>query len=147
MKTFTCSCLLTLITLTAWAQQQEFLSDSLAQNDRFGNAVAVSRDGEVMVVGASHDDEGGINRGAVFVYLKADDNTWAMVDKLTPMNPQDGDQFGISVDVSRNGERIAVGLRIWRRQCQQYRLGPRLFPCESGQLVGTVQTNITQSTG
>lgn len=84
--------------------------------DRFGSAVAV--DGDTLVVGsfredsgsagvnASQDNDDGKNSGAVYVFVR-DGDSWVQEAFLKASNPDEGDQFGISVAIS--GDTIVVG--------------------------------------
>ena len=70
----------------------------------FGTALAI--EGEVLVIGALLDDDGGSDVGAVYVY-RFNGETWAFETKLFPTDASDGARFGS--DVSTDGEVIVVG--------------------------------------
>ena len=84
--------------------------------DLYGNALAI--DGDTLVVGAWYDDSGadGVNgdaadgsapdSGAVFVYRRSG-SSWAQEAYLKASNPEAGDQFGVSLDLS--GDTLIVG--------------------------------------
>ncbi len=78
-----------------------------AAGDQFGVSVAVS--GDTAVVGASKEDAGGSNAGAAYVFGRNEGGTdmWGEVKKLTALDAQAGDYFGISVAVS--GDTAVVG--------------------------------------
>lgn len=74
-------------------------------SDWFGRSVDV--DGDVAVVGAPGDDEGGINAGAAYVFRRQGGN-WVEVQKLTAeADAGQFDEFGVDVAVER--DLIVVG--------------------------------------
>jgi len=89
----------------------EYILDGAAvgavSGDQFGTAVAIS--GDVVVVGAYQDDDGGGNRGAVYVY-RWNGSSYTMEQKIQAVtDPGNNDYFGDSVSIS--GNYIAVGAR------------------------------------
>ncbi|MCP5443792.1 MAG: DUF4347 domain-containing protein [Chromatiaceae bacterium] len=101
------------------------LTGGLANNDRFGRAVAgigdLDGDGiDDIAVGAEKDDDGGTNRGAVYVLMLNADGTVKAQQKISDNAGglaaalDDGDAFGVSVaglgDLNGDGTNdIAVG--------------------------------------
>jgi hypothetical protein len=84
--------------------------------DRFGFSVAISPDGSHIVVGAPEDEDTGVqsdNFGLVYIFEKvgASINQVGILTspKLSELKNQDN--FGYSVDVSKNGNIIAVGAK------------------------------------
>lgn len=89
-------------------------------NDLFGS-VAISADGNTIAVGAPGEDSGlpGVNRdygdnslsgsGAVYIYVKDDDN-WRLQSYIKSPAPGEGDAFGSSVSLSSDGNILAVGV-------------------------------------
>lgn len=86
--------------------------------DRFGAALALSGDGQVLVVGAPNEDalgsgDAGLNdlasnAGAAYVYGRSGDQ-WVFNAYLKGSEVGNGANFGSSLDISDNGDRIAVG--------------------------------------
>jgi hypothetical protein len=73
---------------------------------RFGSAVAV--DGDVAVVGAPLEDDGGIaGRGAAYIFRFSAAGTWDLERRLVAPDGAVNDQFGSSVAVS--GGQVVVG--------------------------------------
>jgi len=74
--------------------------------DKSGNAVAISRKGKVVVIGAvGNDDEAGYVR----IYdWKKKRCSWK-IQKGGELRGEKGDKFGSAVSISRNGKTIAVG--------------------------------------
>lgn len=83
--------------LATGAQVHKFAPGDLATLDAFGHAVDVS--GSSIVVGSLGRDEGGLNRGAAYVY---DLTTGAQKFKLTASDGADADELGQDVAISGN---------------------------------------------
>ena len=87
--------------------------------DEFAHSIAL--DGDTLVVGAINESSGAIgvdgnqstndviNSGAVYVFTRDATGQWAQQAYLKASNPEAGDRFGYSVDVS--GDTLAVGAR------------------------------------
>jgi uncharacterized repeat protein (TIGR01451 family) len=90
-----------------WGQVARLVGSDTAAGDQFGLAVAVS--GDVIVVGAPTEDEGGTDAGAAYVFHRRQGgiDAWGEVTKLTASDRAGGDRFGISVGIS--GDVIVVG--------------------------------------
>ena len=88
-------------------------TDTVA-NDRFGWSVAVSGNGDTVVVGAPRHRTGGvINAGAVYVFTRPSGG-WsgtATPIKLTAGDAAAHNYFGETLAVSRDGETIVIGSR------------------------------------
>ena len=79
---------------------QKLLASDKATADQFGTAVAISRDGQVLVVGAPrHAVSGQANRGQVYVYQRSG-NRWTEARRLTASDGASGDKFGAAVAVA-----------------------------------------------
>ena len=78
---------------------------SPAQNDQFGNSVAIS--GTRVVVGAPFDDTGATDAGSAYVYDLSSGTPTVPVATLNNPGPAAGDLFGFSVAIS--GTRVVVG--------------------------------------
>jgi hypothetical protein len=107
----------------AWTQQAYLKASNPDQFDQFGNALALSRDGNTLVVAAYFEDSNatGVNgnqadnsiaqAGAAYVFVRRG-TAWSQQAYLKASNtgePDDGDQFGLSVAISGDGNTIAVG--------------------------------------
>jgi len=88
----------------AWTQEAKLMADDGAAGDRFGEAVAVS--GEVAVIGAYGDDDGGDYAGSAYIY-RFDGATWQQEVKLLASDGQADDVFGAAVAIS--GDVALVG--------------------------------------
>ena len=90
-----------------WGEVTKLTASDAQAVDLFGFSVAVS--GDTAVVGAWHEDAGGGNAGAAYVFERNQGgaDNWGEVKKLTASDAQDFDQFGMSVAVS--GDTAVVG--------------------------------------
>lgn len=77
----------------AWLMDAMLVPADGAADDEFGQSVAIR--GDVAVVGAAGDDDGG---GSAWVFRRVA-GAWTAETKLTAAGAQAGDAFGISVDV------------------------------------------------
>jgi hypothetical protein len=92
--------------------------------DNFGIAVALSRDGNTLAVGALLEDstDDGVNgdqaadtngadfdSGAVYVFARDTRGQWSQQAYLKASNPDKGDGFGRSLALSADGNTLAVG--------------------------------------
>ena len=108
---------------TGWAQQAYLKASNTGSNDQFGNAVALSADGNTLAVSAVFEDSGatGINgnqadnsveeSGAVYVYTRTG-TTWTQQAYVKASNTggrDDGDTFGYTIALSDDGATLAVG--------------------------------------
>ncbi len=89
-----------------WNFVRRLLPLDAADGDRFG--VAVSVDGNTVVVGAYGRDDSGTQSGAAYVFHRDAGglNQWNQTAKLTAPDAGAGDRFGIAVDIHE--DRIVV---------------------------------------
>lgn len=89
------------------AYQKIIASDTTSQaGANFASAVALSGDGNYVVIGSSL--AGPADDGAVYVYYNNNGN-WVEQAKLVVSNAVTGDGFGCAVDITKTGDRIIVG--------------------------------------
>jgi hypothetical protein len=88
----------------AWVQEQMIFAADGAPNHKF--AITVDVCGDVIVVGASGDDDNGAASGSAYVF-RCNAGAWFQEAKLLASDGLGGDQFGTAVSVS--GSVIAVG--------------------------------------
>ena len=82
-----------------WQHEQKLTASDAAANDNFGWSVSVC--GNVAVVGADSDDDGGASSGSAYVF-RFDGTQWVEEQKLTAPDAAATDFFGQSVAVSGN---------------------------------------------
>jgi trimeric autotransporter adhesin len=103
-----------------WSQQAYVKAFNPRENDQFGWAVAISRDGNTIAVG-SHLEDSGAKRvngdqadastedsGAVYVYTRTG-ATWNPTAYVKASNTTTAAEFGISVALNGDGKMLAVG--------------------------------------
>lgn len=89
---------------TTWTQQAKLTAPDAAAGDNAGRAVALT--GDVAIVASFLDDDGGVDRGAVYVYQRTG-TSWAFRSETTASDGAAGDQFGWAV--ATDGVRVAIG--------------------------------------
>jgi len=86
--------------------------DTLSKSDLFGSSLSLSRNGDVLVIGAPLNDDDSINQGAVYVFERQTqgDSTvgYTYKQKLTSPTNLSGEQFGSNVSVNPDGLSFAV---------------------------------------
>ncbi len=99
-----------------WMENVIFDNPGLVQNNWFGQSVALNEKGDCLVVGAYNDKRtsGGSNTGVVYVYHKIEGCSWhttpTAINAYMNSNENDANyQFGYSVDISGDGDKILVG--------------------------------------
>ena len=75
--------------------------------DQIGKSIALSWDGQTVAFGALNADYNGRNSGLVRVY-KFINNDWSQIGKDL-YGIREGDNFGISISLSQDGNTLAVG--------------------------------------
>src|SRR5918999_602563 len=103
----------------SWTQQAYVKASNPGQSDHFGSSVALSRDGNTMVVSAPWESSAatGINgnqkddsipqAGAVYVFARTG-STWAQQAYIKTSHMEAGDDFGFSVALSFDGNTLAA---------------------------------------
>ncbi|MYM58998.1 hypothetical protein GTG28_07155 [Vibrio sp. OCN044] len=103
-----------------WSQEAYIKASNTDGDDRFGESVALSEDGNTLAVGASQErsssteiDVGESNNdlvdaGAVYVFQFSNRN-WTQQAYIKPLNTGSRDLFGVSVSLSQDGKTLAVG--------------------------------------
>ena len=91
-----------------WSQQAKIQSSDIEAGDNFGQSVSISSDGNTAIVGAPHEDEGGVDAGAAYIFTRSG-STWSEQSKILASDKQPGDYFGESVSISSDGNTAIVG--------------------------------------
>lgn len=104
----------------SWAQQGYLKASNAGAGDQFGASVALSGDGDSLVVGAPGEDsvatgidgdqgaDTAMDVGAVYVFVR-DGEDWSQQSYVKATNAGFKDQFGASVSLSGQGKIFAVG--------------------------------------
>ena len=85
---------------STWVYQTKLTASDAAASDEFG--IYVSLSGNLVLVGAHYDDDGGSNSGSAYIFANTSGNTWVQQAKLTASDAAAGDEFGVSVLLSGN---------------------------------------------
>jgi hypothetical protein len=103
-----------------WSQQAYIKASNTDADDEFGWSVALSSDGNTLVVGAAFEDSSATgvdgnesdnsteNSGAVYIYGRSG-STWSQQAYVKASNPDVGDNFGYRIALSADGGTLAVG--------------------------------------
>ena len=87
-----------------WRTEAKLVLTDGASGDYFGYDVALS--GDTAIIGSPYD----YNIGSVYVFVRRDDGTWELVQKITPADGEAYDYFGRSVAIS--GDTAVIGARF-----------------------------------
>jgi len=94
---------------TSWSQSAALSVSDGRANDRFGNSVAISADGGVVIVGAPNKNR---QTGTAYVFGRIGsgrDGTYTQQSKLTADDSVPSDRYGAAVAVSRDGTTALIG--------------------------------------
>ena len=103
-----------------WDQQAYIKASNTDESDLFGESIALSADGNTLVVGAFEEDSNAkgvdgeqsnnelIDSSAAYVFKRQGDS-WSQLAYLKASNPGEDNYFGFSVAISGDGETIAIG--------------------------------------
>ena len=81
-------------------------------DDNFGYSVSMSSDGTKVIVGAllQADSNSAAGTGAAYIFVyNSGTSQWSQQQKLLASDATNGDKFGISVHMSRDGTKVIVG--------------------------------------
>ncbi len=108
----------------SWDEEAVISANNSDPDDKFGLSIAISTDGNRLVVGAPNEDSNAIgtmlrngadpsnngksNSGAVYIFDRVGIQ-WAQYDYVKASNTDIGDGFGFGVTLSDDGSSIAVG--------------------------------------
>lgn len=87
-----------------WTQQAKLTAADRASGDGFGISVAI--DGDLAVIGADQDDDGGSNSGSAYIFMRTG-TSWLQQAKLGAADSGSGDGFGYAVAIA--GDLAVIG--------------------------------------
>lgn len=102
---------------TTWTQQAYIKASNAGAGDSFGGSIALSGDGNTLLVGAEEEDgdgaplpanDGTTDSGAVYIFTRTG-TTWSQSAYLKAANVGMSDRYGSVVSINSNGTTIAVG--------------------------------------
>ena len=104
----------------SWTQSEKIThgthSLTLSNTDQFGSSLALSSDGNTLVVGAINgNDSEGADRGAIHIFTKDSNNAWTHSTKIdssfsdADFTISDSDLFGSALAFSLDGSTLLIG--------------------------------------
>jgi hypothetical protein len=107
--------------MSQWTQQVYVKASNTGANDSFGNSVALSGDGNTLVVATADDDsnatgvdgnqadESAPSSGAAYVFVRDPMSQWDQQAYIKASNTNAYDHFGAMIGLSSDGNTLAVG--------------------------------------
>lgn len=104
----------------AWSQEAYVKASNAGTDDHFGDEVALSGDGETLVVGArgedsattgidgDQDDDSALSSGAVYVFVRDESGTWSQQAYVKAPNTDALDNFGRATELSDDGTTLVI---------------------------------------
>ena len=100
----------------SWQQQAYLKASNVDVDDNFGSGLALSADGNTLVIGATAEssrpgnpaDNSLTGAGAVYVFVRTG-TTWTQQAMVKASNADAGDRFGAAVALSADGNTLAAG--------------------------------------
>jgi hypothetical protein len=96
---------------STWIEQAKLLASDAAGSDAFGESIAISADGNTVIIGAySEDTSPNSNNGAAYVFTRSG-TTWTEQAKLLVSDRENSDALGLyqGVSLSADGNTALVG--------------------------------------
>jgi hypothetical protein len=81
-----------------WTQEAKIVPADGQAGDSFGAAVSILS--TTAVIGAHRDDDNGADSGSAYVYERLPNGQWVLDQKIKPIDGENGDRFGFSLDLS-----------------------------------------------
>ncbi|MFO0938743.1 MAG: hypothetical protein U0798_19750 [Gemmataceae bacterium] len=92
-----------------WIQQAQLTMIDSESQSQFGSKVAISDDGNTVIVGALLDDVGSnVNQGSAIVFTRTG-TVWTQQQQLVSSDGNGNDHFGSAVGISGDGNTVIVG--------------------------------------
>ena len=103
-----------------WSEQAYLKASNPGAGDFFGSSLAVSDDGNTLVVGAykedseantiggPQDNDNAADSGAVYVFVRIN-GVWSQQEYIKASNAEKDDAFGTAIALSADGNTLAVG--------------------------------------
>lgn len=92
----------------SYLQTQKLVALDGAADDYFGGFVAISANGDTLLVSSTGDDDKGSNSGSTYIFTKQANGSYLQSQKLVASDGAAGDAFGFSVVISNDGSTIIV---------------------------------------
>lgn len=103
----------------SWSQIGQAINGEM-DGDQFGRGLSLSEDGSVIAIGARLNNDNGLGAGQVRIFQNQN-TIWRQIgDDIN--GSMSGDQFGISVSLSADGNTVAVGSNLSNNNKGQVRI-------------------------
>jgi len=94
---------------SVWSQQDMLSQSDGLENDNFGRTVAISGDGNTVLIGANNKTvQGKSSQGAAYIFTRSD-SVWSEQAILTASDGVENDNFGRPVTISADGTTALIG--------------------------------------
>lgn len=91
-----------------WTQTAALSASDAEPDNRFGNEIAITPDGDWLLVGADGADDVGSSSGAAYVF-EFEGDEWAERQRLTASDAADQDFFGSGVALTADASTLIIG--------------------------------------
>ncbi len=88
----------------SWEFDSYLKSPTPHAEDEFGHAIALNENGKTLAISANAEDNG----GSVYVFARGS-STWIQQGLLNPATLEAGDNFGVSLAISSEGDTLVIG--------------------------------------
>jgi len=92
----------------SWGSEVMLQASDKTAGDNFGRSVSMNSDGTKVIVGASHEETGGTNAGAAYIFALSG-GSWSQQAKIMASDIQATDNFGWSVSMNSDGTKVIIG--------------------------------------
>ena len=93
-----------------WSHDASLLRGDAEDDDNFGNAVSISDDGSIALVGAFQDNVNGeFEQGSAYVFRQEEAGSWTEYAKLTASDGSANHRFGSSTALAADGSAGLIG--------------------------------------
>ena len=92
--------------ISVWDRDFSIIGEAIG--DEFGSAVSLSGNGRRVAIGAPGHDGSGTDDGRVYIYERMPNDEWVLMEGNFDGEAA-GDEFGFSVSISDDGNRLIVG--------------------------------------
>jgi hypothetical protein len=101
--------ILSLYTDGIWYEELKIGASDRGASYRFGTSVAISDDGNTVIVGAPWARVGSDQAGMAYIFTRSGYGVWPQTHKLKASDSSDLDRFGYSVAITGDGNTVAIG--------------------------------------
>jgi len=96
---------------SSWSLVDKTWHADIAQNDKLGESVDISDDGDYVIAGCRTHEVNGVDMGATYIFKNNGSDVWVEDDQLVPNDGDFFDRFGYSVGIDGNGQYAVIGAK------------------------------------